>query len=422
MADDAYRPGHSDARMALHAALEAHAPVMTVSPLEYIGLQTAASAPASAFPLPSSSAGAVTGSVKRVPARRGSASMVFSSPVLAQRAMTPCSVPTRMMQIPRRGSDASYLASHARFPSDNCPMQALGTFSTQKMPGSPIAVMALSPAQRAVLSSSQRQQVSMRRGSTTSPVHLKRRMTVSPEMLVGGSAALEQMAAMVQPTALATQTYPHMSNVTVKKEEEEDRMAAAAALYGVASRCESLDIGHLDDDNAALLEEDDNEDADATFQPSPHPKAAVKCKSIALAGKPPTASSSSSSKPRAMPGPKPHSTTLSIKFNLIDGAASTYSSAQEGEEAAVMVAPLMVNGRRKKDGIPLTEEERAKLYACSHPGCDRAFKRLEHRRRHERSHTLEKPYQCDIDNCGRYFSRSDNLTQHVSPTFHYSLH
>ena len=32
----------------------------------------------------------------------------------------------------------------------------------------------------------------------------------------------------------------------------------------------------------------------------------------------------------------------------------------------------------------------------------------------QRSHTQEKPYGCDIAGCGRFFSRSDNLTQHVS--------
>ncbi|ODQ80139.1 hypothetical protein BABINDRAFT_22770, partial [Babjeviella inositovora NRRL Y-12698] len=43
--------------------------------------------------------------------------------------------------------------------------------------------------------------------------------------------------------------------------------------------------------------------------------------------------------------------------------------------------------------------------------CTRAFARQEHLKRHERSHTREKPFDCGI--CSRKFSRRDLLLRHA---------
>lgn len=55
-------------------------------------------------------------------------------------------------------------------------------------------------------------------------------------------------------------------------------------------------------------------------------------------------------------------------------------------------------------------EDPARLYTCPLRSCGKIFKRLEHLKRHLRTHTMERPYLCGL--CGKRFSRSDNLAQH----------
>ena len=54
---------------------------------------------------------------------------------------------------------------------------------------------------------------------------------------------------------------------------------------------------------------------------------------------------------------------------------------------------------------------KTKVYMCPLYSCQRLFKRMEHMKRHYRTHTMEKPFECEV--CQRRFSRADNLAQHV---------
>ncbi|KAF9910614.1 hypothetical protein EC991_006173 [Linnemannia zychae] len=55
----------------------------------------------------------------------------------------------------------------------------------------------------------------------------------------------------------------------------------------------------------------------------------------------------------------------------------------------------------------------AKNHCCPAMGCSKRFKRLEHLKRHTKTHTLERPFVCSTAGCNKRFSRSDNLSQHI---------
>lgn len=81
-------------------------------------------------------------------------------------------------------------------------------------------------------------------------------------------------------------------------------------------------------------------------------------------------------------------------------ATAIQVNAEPKAESNASPAPSLTSGVTSSKG-----------FSCPVLSCGRLFKRLEHLKRHVRTHTQERPYECT--RCAKRFSRSDNLTQHV---------
>ncbi|GAA5989808.1 hypothetical protein JCM10908_002329 [Rhodotorula pacifica] len=97
------------------------------------------------------------------------------------------------------------------------------------------------------------------------------------------------------------------------------------------------------------------------------------------------------------------------------------SMSSSASDVGLQMSPIHPRHRKTPRAAMSEADEAAaakkKPHKCLHPDCDRAFKRLEHLRRHERVHTQERPFQCQEYGCGMRFSRHDNLLQHQKTHF-----
>ncbi|KAM5351431.1 hypothetical protein ACJ41O_004154 [Fusarium nematophilum] len=82
----------------------------------------------------------------------------------------------------------------------------------------------------------------------------------------------------------------------------------------------------------------------------------------------------------------------------------------ENEQRRSVPAPGGVVRRARSATVMEVGPYPQKSHSCPIPTCGRLFKRLEHLKRHVRTHTQERPYICP--HCSKAFSRSDNLAQH----------
>lgn len=106
----------------------------------------------------------------------------------------------------------------------------------------------------------------------------------------------------------------------------------------------------------------------------------------------------------------PHTPSQSAAYSAIQSATSTPMQDQLSSPLSELDLSYINRMAPSRDALPLIVSSMDKAHVCPH--CKKRFRRLEHVKRHERSHTLEKPFACSIEGCGRFFSRSDNLKAH----------
>ncbi|KAI5949235.1 CAS5 [Candida theae] len=97
------------------------------------------------------------------------------------------------------------------------------------------------------------------------------------------------------------------------------------------------------------------------------------------------------------------------------GSNSSFESIIEEDGTVTIAIPEDLNITRPKVRNNRSEKndkvDPRKKHKC--PICNSRFQRPEHVKRHLKSHSSEKPFQCEEPNCGKCFNRKDNLKAHL---------
>ena len=80
-----------------------------------------------------------------------------------------------------------------------------------------------------------------------------------------------------------------------------------------------------------------------------------------------------------------------------------YTEDANGEE-------VVYNGSAEHIDRATRGEKLERVYDCS--GCEKAFTREEHLKRHAKQHTDEPVHRCEVQGCDKFFTRKERLTRH----------
>ncbi|KAL7276876.1 Transcription factor mst12 [Rhizina undulata] len=111
--------------------------------------------------------------------------------------------------------------------------------------------------------------------------------------------------------------------------------------------------------------------------------------------------------------PAPHNTQVMMQHQQHESSPMAPTSNCDQSDYGITGSPNKrptVIRRAKSATVMELGPYPQKSHSCPIPSCGRLFKRLEHLKRHVRTHTQERPYICN--HCNKAFSRSDNLAQH----------
>lgn len=112
---------------------------------------------------------------------------------------------------------------------------------------------------------------------------------------------------------------------------------------------------------------------------------------------------------------KQTNTSMHTQMNIDESGVISGPRSMHTQIPRSATMPLHSQGRSRFDpkfqstsSLDLNGE---RPFACE--SCSRGFRRAEHLKRHMKTHTNERPFQCPVSSCSRAFARNDNLKAHI---------